>query len=160
MKSFASAALMAVFASAQEGTDYWGTGATRFNALVTNLFDSDDDSTKLDLHTYYVGKNQGDEFHLDLVLYFPDADFEPNIEYGFCFAVSTDDSIWDCMRARTTIDVDALATEVDDDSYDTIDDFDLNDMVENSGTAGIQTFDAVALQSDDLIMTDSAQDWS
>lgn len=64
------------------------------------------------------------------------------------------------MRARTTIDVDALATEVDDDTYDTIDDFDLNDMVENSGTAGIQTFDAVALQSDDLITTDSAQDWA
>ena len=91
MKSFASAALMAVFASAQEGTDYWGTGATRFNALVTNLIDNG--STKLDLHTYYVDDDDaGDEFHLDLVLYFPDADFEPNIEYGFCFAVSTDDS--------------------------------------------------------------------
>ena len=49
------------------------------------------------------------------------------------------------MRARTTIDVAALATEVDDDTYDTIDDFDLNDMVENSGSAGIQTFDSVAL---------------
>ena len=147
MKSFASAAIMAAFASAQEGTDYWGTGATRFNALVTNLFDSDDDSTKLDLHTYYVDDDDaGDEFHLDLVLYFPDADFEPNIEYGFCFAVSTDDSIWDCMRARTTIDVAALATEVDDDSYDTIDDFDLNDMVENSGIATISYFDAIALQ--------------
>ena len=138
MKSFASAALMAVFATAQEGTAYWGTGATRFNALVTNLFDSDDDSTKLDLHTYYqIDGDEVDEFHLDLVLYFPDADFEPNIEYGFCFAVATDDSIWDCMRARTTIDVAALATEVDEEFYDTIDDFDLNDMVENSGSAGI-----------------------
>lgn len=41
------------------------------------------------------------------------------------------------MRARTTIDVAALATETDMYSYDTIDDFDLNDMVENSGSAGI-----------------------
>lgn len=41
------------------------------------------------------------------------------------------------MRARTTIDLDALANETDMYSYDTIDDFDLNDMVENSGSAGI-----------------------
>ena len=64
------------------------------------------------------------------------------------------------MRARTTIDVAALATEVDDDSYDTIDDFDLNDMVENSGVAVIRDFDVIALQSDDYIYSDSAQDWA
>ena len=131
MKSFTSAAILAVFASAQEDTAYWGTGVSRFNGQITNLFESDDDSTKLDLHTYYADDDGTDEFHLDLVLYFPDADFQPNIEYGFCFTAENE-TFWDCMRTRTTIDLTALANEVSEDTYDTIDDFDINDMVNSS----------------------------
>ena len=33
-------------------------------------------------------------------------------------------------------------------------------MVENSGIATISYFDAIALQQDDYIYTDSAQDWA
>ena len=63
MKAFASAALLAFLATAQEGTAYWGTGVSRYNAKVYNLYTSDTDSTKLDLQYYYVDDDGADEFH-------------------------------------------------------------------------------------------------
>ena len=159
MKSFASTAFVAVFASAQEGTAYWGTGVSRFNAQVYNLYTSDSDSTKLDLHTYYKDDKGRDEFHLDLILYFPDADFDPYIEFAFCFAVDGT-TTWDCMQTRTNIDVAALATEVDEDSYDTTEEFDVKDMHQDVGDTNTDNFDAIALQKTSISTDDGTQDWS
>ena len=46
---------------------------------------------------------------------------DPDIEFGFCFQIIQDEpEKWDCMRVRTNIDVEALATEVDECSYNTV----------------------------------------
>ena len=97
MKAFTSAALLAFLATAQEGTAYWGSGVSRYNAKVYNLYTSDTDSTKLDLQYYYVDDDGTDKIHIDLILYFPDADFEPYIDFGYCFAVESSVNKWDCL---------------------------------------------------------------
>ena len=79
---------------------------------------------------YYVGDKESPEvLHGDFKLDFNGYEMDPDIEFGFCFQIIQDEpEKWDCMRVRTNIDVEALATEVDECSYNTEQQFEIVDM--------------------------------
>ena len=126
MKYFATS-LLAAYASAQEGTDFWNTGVSRWNAVdgaviddVPGLEGGYETGMKLSFNYYVGAKESPEELHGDFKLYFNGYELDPDVEFGFCFQIVADDpEKFDCMRVRTNIDVEALATEVDDLSYNT-----------------------------------------
>ena len=127
MRSHAVAAIMALSVFAQEAPDYWGSGVSRTRAVISPLLNFEEQGVGIDFRYYYPLSDE-EELHGDIVLLFGETEMWPYIEYGLCFAAGEDGGLFDCMRVRTTIDVDALANEVDELTYDTIEDFEITDM--------------------------------
>ena|ERR1719210_367708 len=129
MKYFATS-LLAAYAFAQRDTPNWNTGVSRWNAVdgaviddVEGLENGFNTGMKLSFNYYVGAKESPEELHGDFKLYFNGYEMYPNVEFGFCFQIVLPDGAtekYDCMRVRTNIDVEALATEVDDLSYNTV----------------------------------------
>lgn len=132
--------LLAAYAFAQEDTEFWNTGVSRWNAVDGAVIDDVADlaggygtGMKLSFNYYVGAKESPEELHGDFKLYFNGYEMDPNIEYGFCMQIVADTpEKYDCMRVRTNIDVEALATEVDDLSYNTVQEFEIVDLYSRS----------------------------
>lgn len=107
---------------------------------------------------YYVGaKESPEELHGDFKLFFNGYEMDPNIEFGFCFQIVADAAEkFDCMRVRTNIDVEALATEVDDLSYNTTQEFEIVDMYSKASTLPANLGHFTYTRADQILLDD---DW-